>query len=317
MTEIKNIPVIFGEKDVLKTIQLLPGIKSAGDGNSGFYVRGGAADQNLILLDEANVYNPSHLLGFFSTFNSDAIKNIVVYKGGMPAQYGGRLSSVVDVKMNEGNNRDFGASGGIGLISSRLNVEGPIQKDRSSFLISGRRTYVDMFLRLSNDSNVNKSTLYFYDLNGKVNYTLSRKDRLYLSGYLGRDVLGQDNLSDINWGNTTATARWNHIFNSRLFSNTSLIYSNYDFKITNKEAGNEFNIISQIKDWNFKEDFQWYAGSLHTVNIGINAIHHTIRPGEITASKAAGINSMTFPRTISVGISFSTNAPPMICATVG
>jgi len=300
MTEIKNIPIIFGEKDVLKTIQLLPGIKSAGDGNSGFYVRGGAADQNLILLDEANVYNPSHLLGFFSTFNSDAIKNIVVYKGGMPAQYGGRLSSVVDVKMNEGNNRDFGASGGIGLISSRLNVEGPIQKDRSSFLISGRRTYVDMFLRLSNDSNVNKSTLYFYDLNGKVNYTLGRKDRLYLSGYLGRDVLGQDNLSNINWGNTTATARWNHIFNSRLFSNTSLIYSNYDFKITNKEAGNEFNIISQIKDWNLKEDFQWYAGSLHTVNIGINAIHHTIRPGEITASKAAGINSMTFQRRYSL-----------------
>lgn len=300
MSEIKNIPVIFGEKDVLKTIQLLPGIKSAGDGNSGFYVRGGGADQNLILLDEATVYNPSHLLGFFSTFNSDAIKNIVVYKGGMPAQYGGRLSSVVDVKMNEGNNRDYSASGGIGLISSRLNVEGPIQKDRSSFLVSGRRTYADLFLRLSNDSNINRSRLYFYDLNAKMNYKLGEKDRLYFSGYFGRDVLSQDNIAGINWGNTTATARWNHVFNSRLFSNTSLIYSNYDFKITNKEAGNEFNIISQIKDWNLKEDVQWYAGSAHTVNIGINAIHHAIRPGEITANKDAGINSMIFPRRYSL-----------------
>jgi hypothetical protein len=300
MSEIKDLPVIFGEKDVLKTIQMLPGIKSAGDGNSGFYVRGGAADQNLILLDEATVYNPSHLLGFFSTFNSDAIKNIVVYKGGMPAQYGGRLSSVVDVKMNEGNNRDLGASGGIGLISSRLNIEGPIQKDRSSFLVSGRRTYADMFLRLSNDSNVNRSRLYFYDLNAKMNYKLGEKDRLYFSGYFGRDVLSQDNLAGINWGNTTATARWNHVFNSRLFSNTSLIYSNYDFKITNKEAGNEFNIISQIKDWNLKEDIQWYAGSAHTVNMGINAIHHAIRPGEITANKDAGINSMIFPRRYSL-----------------
>jgi hypothetical protein len=300
MAEIKNIPVIFGEKDVLKTIQLLPGIKSAGDGNSGFYVRGGGADQNLILLDEATVYNPSHLLGFFSTFNSDAIKNIVVYKGGMPAQYGGRLSSVVDVKMNEGNNQDYNASGGIGLISSRLNVEGPIQKDRSSFLISGRRTYADLFLRLSNDSTINKSRLYFYDLNAKMNFTLSGKDRLYLSGYFGRDVLSQDNLAGINWGNTTATARWNHVFNSRWFSNTSLIYSNYDFKITNKEAGNEFNIISQIKDWNLKEDIQWFAGGMHTVNMGINAIHHTIRPGEITANKDAGINSLVFPRRYSL-----------------
>lgn len=300
MSEIKNIPVIFGEKDVLKTIQLLPGIKSAGDGNAGFYVRGGGADQNLILLDEATVYNPSHLLGFFSTFNSDAIKNIVVYKGGMPAQYGGRLSSVVDVKMNEGNNQDYNVNGGIGLISSRLNVEGPIQKDRSSFLISGRRTYADLFLRLSNDTTINKSRLYFYDLNAKMNFKLSEKDRLYLSGYFGRDVLSQDNLAGINWGNTTATARWNHVFNSRWFSNTSLIYSNYDFKITNKEAGNEFNIISQIKDWNLKEDIQWYAGSMHTVNIGVNAIHHTIRPGEITANKDAGINSMVFPRRYSL-----------------
>ena len=300
MPEIKDIPVLLGEKDVLKTIQLLPGIKSAGDGNSGFYVRGGGADQNLILLDEATVYNPSHLLGFFSTFNSDAIKNIVVYKAGMPAQYGGRLSSVVDVKMNEGNNQDYGASGGIGLISSRLNIEGPIQKDKSSFLLSGRRTYVDLFLKLSSDTTVKRSRLYFYDLNAKANYMLGSKDRLYLSGYFGRDVLGQSNLFGINWGNTTATARWNHLFNSRLFSNTSLIYSNYDYIINNNQAGNQFNILSQIKDWNLKEELQWYAGSKNTLNIGFNAVHHTIRPGEISASKDAGINSVTLPRRYSL-----------------
>ena len=202
--EIKNIPVIFGERDVLKTLQLLPGVKSAGEGNSGFYVRGGAADQNLILLDEAPVYNASHLLGFFSTFNSDALKNVTLYKGGMPAQYGGRLSSVVDIKMNDGNNQDFGMSGGIGVISSRLNIEGPLQKDRSSFLIAGRRTYADVFLAFSKDTNIQKTRLYFYDLNTKANFILGKKDRIYLSGYFGRDVLSQDDLAGINWGNLSS-----------------------------------------------------------------------------------------------------------------
>jgi hypothetical protein len=295
--ETKNIPVIFGERDVLKTIQLLPGIKSAGDGNSGFYVRGGAADQNLILLDEAIVYNPSHLLGFFSTFNSDAIKNVSVYKGGMPAQYGGRLSSVLDVRMNDGNNKEYNVSGGVGLISARLNVEGPIQKDRSSFLISARRTYADVFLKLSPDSNINRSRLYFYDLNAKVNYTLGDKDHLYLSGYFGRDVLGQANLAGINWGNTTATLRWNHLFNRRLFSNTSLIYSNYDYKINSNQDGSNYNIFSQIRDWNIKEELQWYAGSKNTLNMGIDGIFHTIRPGEVTAEgNDAGINSIALQR---------------------
>ncbi|MHA4808726.1 carboxypeptidase-like regulatory domain-containing protein, partial [Flavitalea flava] len=304
MKEIKDVPVLFGERDVLKTIQMLPGIKSAGDGNSGFFVRGGAADQNLILLDEAPVYNPSHLFGFFSTFNSDAIKNVSVYKAGMPAQYGGRLSSVLDIKMNDGNNQDFGISGGVGLIASRLNIEGPIQKDKSSFLISGRRTYADLFLKLSSDTNINRSHLYFYDLNAKANYIFGNKDRLYVSGYFGRDVLSQDNVSGINWGNSTATARWNHLFNSRLFSNTSLIFSNYNFKISNHVQGNEFNIFSQIKDWNLKEELQWYANSRNTVNIGFNAIHHTIRPGEISASKDAGINSMELQRRYSLENAF-------------
>jgi hypothetical protein len=300
MTETKNIPMLFGERDVLKTIQLLPGIKSAGEGSSGFYVRGGAADQNLILLDEANVYNASHLLGFFSTFNSDAIKDVTVYKGGMPAQYGGRLSSVLDIRMNEGNNQDYDVSGGVGLISTKLNVEGPIQKGKSSFLVSGRRTYVDMFLKLSKDSAINKNQLYFYDLNTKLNYQLGKKDRLFLSGYFGRDRLGVGETFALQWGNGTGTARWNHIFSSKLFSNTSFIYSNYDYKITIRSGSNDFDIFSQIRDVNLKQEFQWYAGSRSTIRFGVNAIYHTIRPGEITASSASNINTSNRQRRYSM-----------------
>lgn len=289
--EIKNIPVLFGERDILKTIQLLPGIKSAGDGNSGFFVRGGAADQNLILLDEAPVYNASHLLGFFSTFNSDAIKDITVYKGGMPAQYGGRLSSVLDIKMNDGNNQDYNVSGGIGLISAKLNVEGPIQKDKSSFLVTGRRTYVDAFLKLSKDSAVNRNKLYFYDLNAKLNYQLGSKDRLYLSGYFGKDVLGVGETFGIDWGNSTGTLRWNHIFSNQLFSNTSIIFSNYNYKISIRSGGDNFDIISKIQDWNLKQEYQWYANSDHNIRFGFNTIYHTITPGEIKAYESVSINS--------------------------
>lgn len=283
--EIKNVPVLFGEQDILKTIQLLPGVKAAGEGNSGFYVRGGAADQNLILLDEAPVYNASHLLGFFSTFNSDAIKNVTLYKGAMPAQYGGRLSSVVDIKMNDGNNQNFGVSGGIGLIASRLNIEGPLQKDKSSFLLSGRRTYADVFLKLFGDSSFKKTQLYFYDLNAKLNFTLGANDRIYLSGYFGRDVLSRDELAGINWGNATGTLRWNHIFNKKLFSNTSIIFSNYDYKININSEATDYGILSSIRDWNLKEELQWYANSRNTVMFGINSIYHTIKPGEISISR--------------------------------
>ncbi|GEO10229.1 TonB-dependent receptor [Segetibacter aerophilus] len=300
MAETKNIPMLFGERDVLKTIQLLPGIKSAGEGSSGFYVRGGAADQNLIMLDEATVYNASHLLGFFSTFNSDAIKDVTVYKGGMPAQYGGRLSSVLDIRMNEGNNQDYDVSGGIGLISTKLNVEGPIQKGKSSFLASGRRTYVDMFLKLSKDSAINKNQLYFYDLNTKLNYQLGKKDRLYLSGYFGRDKLGVGETFALQWGNGTGTVRWNHIFSSKLFSNTSFIYSNYDYKITIRSGSNDFDIFSQIRDVNLKQEFQWYAGSRNTLRFGANAIYHTIRPGEITATSTSYINTSNRQRRYSM-----------------
>ncbi|HXB45994.1 MAG TPA: TonB-dependent receptor [Puia sp.] len=296
MQEINNIPVLFGEKDVLKTLQLLPGIKSAGDGNSGFYVRGGASDQNLILLDEAVVYNPSHLLGFFSTFNSDAIKDVTVYKGGMPSEYGGRLSSVVDIKMNDGNNQHFGASGGIGLISSRLNLEGPIIKDEGSFTISARRTYADLFLKLSRDTAVNRNSLYFYDLNAKANYKIDEKNRVYLSGYFGRDVLSFSNTFGIQWGNSTGTARWNHVFNSRLFSNTSFIYSNYNYVININSNNNNINLVSQIRDFSLKEDLQYYINPANTVRMGIDVIHHTFSPGVINASLSSSFNSLALPK---------------------
>ena len=291
ITEIKNIPVLFGEKDVLKTIQLLPGIKSAGEGNSGFYVRGGGADQNLILLDEATVYNASHLLGFFSTFNSDAIKDITVYKGGMPAEYGGRLSSVIDIKTNDGNNQKFGMSGGIGLISSRLNAEGPIVKDKGSFNISARRTYADLFLALSKDSSIKNNKLYFYDLNGKANYKLNDKNRLFLSIYNGRDNLGFGSTFGIDYGNTTATLRWNHIFNNRLFSNTSLIYTNYSYKIKITAANNNLLITSKIRDINLKQDFQYYINGTNKVNFGIDLIHHNLVPGSVTATQQSSFNN--------------------------
>jgi hypothetical protein len=294
--ELKHIPVLLGEKDILKTIQLLPGIKSAGDGNTGFYVRGGAGDQNLILLDEAPVYNASHLLGFFSTFNSDAIKDLTVYKGGMPAQYGGRLSSVVDIKMNDGNNQDFGVSGGLGLISTKLNLEGPLQKDRSSFLLTGRRTYVDMFLKLSKDTTINTNTLYFYDLNAKLNYQLGEKDRLYLSGYFGKDVMGIGKTFGIEWGNGTGTLRWNHIFSSRLFANTSLIFSNYKYMIRIRSSGDDFDIFSQIRDWNLKQEYQWYADSRNNIRFGFNTIYHVITPGEVNAASNSSVNSSSLQK---------------------
>nr|WP_314490304.1 TonB-dependent receptor [uncultured Chryseobacterium sp.] len=286
---IEKLPVLFGEKDVLKTIQLLPGIKSNGEGSSGFSVRGGATDQNLILLDEAPVYNASHLLGFFSTFNSDALKDASIIKGNSPAQYGGRLSSVMDVKMKDGNNKDYNVNGGIGLISSRLSVEGPIQKEKSSFIVSGRRTYADVFLKATDDFKDSK--LYFYDLNLKANYQINENNRLYVSGYFGRDVLGLGNTFATDWGNTTATVRWNSIINSKLFSNTSFIYSNYDYKVSLTSNDNTFGLDSQIRDWNLKQDFSWFAGNKHSVRFGLQSIYHTITP-----SSASGTSVSSFPR---------------------
>lgn len=279
--EIDKVPVLFGERDLIKVVQLLPGVKSAGEGNSGFFVRGGAADQNLVMLDEAVVYNPSHLLGFFSTFNSDAIKDVTLYKGSTPAQYGGRLSSVMDVKMNDGNNQKLSVNGGIGIIASRLTVEGPIVKDKGSFLISARRTYVDLFLKASSDTVAKKSSLYFYDLNLKANYQFGENDKVYLSGYLGQDKLGLGGLFGLDWGNKTGTLRWNHQFSPKLFSNTSLIYSDYKYNIDlNTSDTFSGHISSQIKDWNFKQEFSLYPDTKNSWRIGLNSVYHTIKPGE-------------------------------------
>ncbi len=294
--EIQNIPVILGEKDILKTIQLLPGVTPAGEGNAGFYVRGGGVDQNLILLDEAPVYNPSHLLGFFSTFNSDAIKDITLYKGGFPAEYGGRLSSVVDIKMNDGNNKEYHVSGGIGLIASRLSVEGPIVKNKGSFMIAARRTYADLFLKLLSrngpDSIASKSTLYFYDLNMKANYQLTEKDRLYFSCYLGRDNFNLGGTVGLNWGNVTATARWNHIINDKLFSNTSLIYSKYSYNFNVAVGNNTMHVLSEVQDWNLKEDLNYYLNSNNTIKFGFDAIYHTFVPSKVDSTVIFHVRSV-------------------------
>lgn len=295
MEEIKNVPVLFGEKDILKTLQLLPGVKSGGDGSGGLFVRGGATDQNLILLDEATVYNASHLLGFFSTFNSDAIKDVTIYKGDMPAQYGGRLSSLLDIKMNDGNNKEYHVSGGIGLIASRLNVEGPIVKNKGSFMISARRTYADLFLKLSKDTTTNKSSLYFYDINAKANYQFDDRNKIFLSAYLGQDELGFGNQFGIKWGNTTATLRYNHIFNNKIFSNTSLIYSNYNYNISINQNNNNVTDVSKIRDFSVNEDLQYFISTVHKINFGFDLTYHTFTPGVISTSQTSSFNSLTIP----------------------
>jgi len=292
MEELKNIPVVFGEKDILKTIQLLPGVASGGEGSSNFYVRGGGGDQNLILLDEATVYNASHLLGFFSTFNSDAIKDANLFKGGIPAQYGGRISSVMDINMLDGNKKKFSAEGGLGLIASRLKLEGPIVKDKSSFMVSGRRTYADLFLKLSNDETVKKSKLYFYDLNAKLNYQLNANNTLYLSGYFGKDDLGYGDLFGFDWGNTTATLRWNSVINDQLFSNTSLIYSDFTYHVNVNNDESDFTVASKIRNWNLKQDFSYYSNNNSIVRFGVNVLHQAIRPASLEANDNSQINSI-------------------------
>ena len=282
MSSISKVPVIFGEKDLLKTIQLLPGVKSAGEGNSGFFVRGGGADQNLILLDEAPVYNATHLLGFFSTFNSDAIKDATIIKGNSSSQYGGRLSSVLDVKMKEGNNQDYTVNGGIGLISSKVSVEGPLQKNKSSFILSGRRTYADVFLKATEKFKDN--ILYFYDLNAKANYQINAKNKVYISGYFGRDELGLGQDFGIDWGNKTGTIRWNKIISNKLFLNTSFIYSDYNYNVKLKNGETNFNINSEIKDVNLKQDYTFYANTQNTLRFGFNTILHNIKPSTFSGT---------------------------------
>ncbi len=285
---IQRIPALMGEVDVIKAIQLLPGVQSVGEGSSGFSVRGGAPDQNLILLDEATVYNASHLMGFFSVFNNDAIKDVKLYKGDIPADYGGRLASVLDVRMNEGNSKKFEVNGGIGIIASRLTIEGPIVKDRSSFIVSGRRTYADIFLPLSSEKSLHNNKLYFYDLNAKINYRINDNNQVFLSGYFGRDVF-KNGFAGMKWGNETATLRWNHLFTKQLFSNFSFIYTNYLYNLgTPAGNNNSFEWNSNLRDLGVKGDFSYYLNTKNTIRFGVSLIYHMFNPGQ-----ARGIGNET------------------------
>jgi hypothetical protein len=285
LSTIKKMPAILGEIDILKSITTLPGVTNAGEGQSGFNVRGGAADQNLILIDEATVFNSSHLFGFFSIFNADAIKDLKLYKGGIPARFGGRVASVLDIYQKEGNSKTFNLTGGIGLISSRLMAEGPLVKDKGSFLIAGRSSYAHLFLRLTD----NKNSAYFYDLNTKLSYKLNENNNLYLSGYFGRDVFSLNNNFINTYGNTVFNLRWNHLFSDKLFSNTSLIYSDYYYGLTLDFVG--FNWDSGIKNYNFKYDLKHYLSDQTKLFYGANAIYYDFNPGKIVPSNAtSGIN---------------------------
>ena len=301
--EIKTLPAIAGEKDALKVLQLMPGVGKGTEGSSGIYVRGGGADQNLIILDEATVYNVNHLFGFFSVFNNDAVKNVTLIKGGFPPQYGGRLSSVVEVTMKEGNRQSFHGEGGIGIISSRLTLEGPLKKNKGSFIISGRRTYLDVLLSplLSLASNGNaKLGYFFYDLNAKLNYDLGKNDKVYLSGYFGKDNFYAKLKSGtyasqalFHWQNGTATARWNHLFNEKIFSNLSLIFTNYNFELNLKNSFSKTGIPepfivnlsnqSSITDYSFKYDVHYFTNSSHSFRFGFQSIFHRFRPSVIEA----------------------------------
>ncbi|WP_460219239.1 TonB-dependent receptor [Psychroserpens sp. MEBiC05023] len=277
---IKQMPVVLGEVDVIKSITLLPGVTNAGEGSSGFNVRGGSADQNLILLDEATIFNSSHLFGFFSVFNPDAIKDLKLYKGGIPARYGGRVSSVLDIYQKEGNSNNYKLSGGIGAVSSRLLAEGPIVKEKGAFLIGGRGSYAHLFLPLIAD---NDNVAYFYDLNTKLNYKLNDNNNLYLSGYFGRDVFSIDDSFENTYGNTVVNLRWNHLFSDKIFSNLSLIYSDYFYGLELDFVGFEWD--SGIRNFNLKYDFKHYLNSKIQLNYGINNIYYKFNPGEIKPNR--------------------------------
>jgi len=296
MSKIKSLPVIFGEVDPLKALQLLPGVRNAGEGNSGLYVRGGGPDQNLIMLDDAVVYNTGHLFGFFSIFNGDAIKNTTLIKGGMPAQYGGRLSSVLDIAMKDGNMKTWQMEGGIGTIASRFSVQGPIKKDKASFIISGRRTYIDLLAKpfIPKSSNFYGSGYFFYDLNAKVNYRFSDKDRLYFSSYFGRDVFDFVNNQrgfniGIPWGNATMTLRWNHVFSRRLFANTTAVFNDYKFDFNARQENFDLRLSSGIRDYNFKTDFDYFATPQHKVKFGAQYTYHRFTPSVISGKQDSTI----------------------------
>ncbi len=287
--DVKNIPALLGEKDVFKALQLMPGVQKGSEGSSGLYVRGGGPDQNLIILDEATVYNANHLFGFFSLFNGDALKSIELTKGGFPARYGGRLSSVIDMTMKDGNKEKFSGEAGVGIISSRLLLEGPIVKNKSSFIVSGRRTYIDILMQpFIQSTTSSKAGYYFYDLNAKINYDFGNKNKLYLSGYFGRDKFYASELGDnqssngLFWQNATTTLRWNHLFSNKIFSNTSIIFSDYTLKLyAEEEYVNErfeLNYKSGIRDYSGKFDIQYLPNTNHLIRAGFTSIYHIFTP---------------------------------------
>ncbi len=283
---VKKVPAVLGEPDVVRSIQLLPGITSVAEGASGFNVRGGSGDQNLILLDEGIIYNSAHLLGFYSVINPDAIKDIKIFKGGIPSRYGGRLSSVLDIRQKEGNLKQFQGEAGIGLISGRLLAEGPIVKDKGSFMVAARRSWGDVLLQLLDNNN----TAYFYDMNLKSNYTLNKNNRIFLSGYFGRDKLAIGNIFSNNYGNATGTLRWNSVISPKLFLNLSAIYSNYDYSLDNLASGAEYRWKSNILTNNLKADFNYYAGEKATIEFGADQKWYTFKPGSVSPLKGSNIN---------------------------
>lgn len=287
VSELARIPVLFGERDLLKSIQLLPGVKSESDGGSGFQVRGGTSSQNLVMLDEAPVTNAGHLMGFFSTFNSEAIRDATLYKGTLPVQFGGRVSSALDVRMREGNNRQFHLSGGIGLISARLNLEGPVQQGKSSFFLAGRRTYADAFLAFSDKFNGSK--LNFYDLNAKFNHAFSERDRLFFSGYLGRDNLRMKNLLSMGWGNQMAGLRWYHQLDSRLVSNLSLSFSRYRSETEQQRLYNGTDYATSVTEWHLREEMLYYASDRHRLRFGAESSLHRVVTGEVSLKDESGV----------------------------
>ena len=296
MKEVKKVPALLGEADIIRTLQLMPGVSSVGEGATGFNVRGGNIDQNLILLDEAPVYNSSHLFGFFSVFNSDAVKDAKLYKGGIPAEYGGRLSSVLDVRQKEGNSKRFAGAGGLGILSSRLTLEGPIQKDVSSFMVAGRRSYADLFLALSPDPDIRNNTAYFYDLNAKLNYRIGEKDRIFASAYFGRDVFGFGDLFRFAWGNQTFTLRWNHLFSEKLFANFTGLISDYRYNLGIPEGAQAFDWDSRIVNYNFKADLKYYINADNTLSFGASYLTYRFEPGLVKPASDENIfNEFTIP----------------------
>lgn len=277
--QVKKLPSLMGEPDVIKTIQTLPGVTSAGEGTSSFFVRGGSADQNLILIDEAPVYEISHLFGLFSVFNSDIIKSAELYKGGIPAKYGGRLSSLLEVTTRDGNTKQLSGSGGIGLLAAKLNLEGPIAKDKASFIVSGRRSYADIFMKQMDD--LDGTTVQFYDLNAKINWKKDNKNRFFIAAYSGRDIWNFDNTFQMDWGNKTATFRWNHLFNDRLFSNLTLIYSDFDYALESKEEVDGFRWEANQREMSLKEDFSYFVNPNLTLKFGYQGIYRRFTPGDI------------------------------------